>query len=377
MRNLFHRPRTRKLAIGLFILLLGVGATSLLRAGATAQERTTVQRGTVANEVMGTGTLEARVSAVISPRVGGLLTSVLVDQGDRVQRGQLLATLYDGDLREQVRIGEADVTVARAAIEQVAAQKTAAAAAAVEASASHDRARQLVANSLVSRDEFDKALRQRDVTGADLQRARVTEVVAARQVQRARAATGYARERLADTRIVAPFDGLVVKRVRDPGNVAMPGDAILQLVSTDTMWVSAWVDETAMAAVQVGQPARVVFRSEPGHPYAGTVARVGQQVDPETREFVVDVAVPRLPQSWAVGQRAEVFIETGRRTDALVVPAAAVSMREGRAGVTVEQGGRSRWRPVKLGVRGTGSAQVVDGVAAGDVVVWTPAARTP
>ena len=373
MKTLLRRP-TAKILIVVSVVVLVVGATSWLRARPRPVERAIVQRGPVATEVMGTGTLEARVSAVISPRVAGLLTSVLVDQGDRVKRGQLLATLYDGDLAAQVRMGHADVTVARATVDQAAAQKVAAAAAAQEARSSHGRASQLVANSLVSRDEFDKALRQRDVTEADLQRARVTEVASSRQVQKAQATVSYAPERLADTRILAPFDGLVVKRARDPGNVAVPGDAILQLISLETMWVSAWVDETAMAAVQVGQPARVVFRSEPTATYEGTVARIQPQVDPETREFLADVAVRRLPTNWAVGQRAEVYIETGRRAGALVVPTTAVSTRDGRSGVLVEQRGRSRWRPVTLGLRGKDSVEVVAGLAAGDVVVWAPSA---
>ena len=374
VKTSLRRP-TAKLLVIVSVVALGIGATSWLRARPRPVERAIVQQGSVATEVMGTGTLEARVSAAISPRVGGLLTSVLVDQGDRVKRGQLLATLYDGDLTAQVRMGQADVTVARATVDQAAAQKAAAAASAQEAHASYSRASQLVANSLVSRDEFDKALRQRDVTDAELQRARVTEVASSRQVHKAQATERYARERLADTRILAPFDGLVVKRARDPGNVVMPGDAILQLISLDTMWVAAWVDETAMATIRVGQPARVVFRSEPTVPYAGTVARLQPQVDPETREFLVNVAVPRLPTNWAIGQRAEVFVETGRHAGALVVPAAAVSPRDGRSGVFVEQAGRSRWRPVTLGLRGKDSVEVVAGLAAGDVVVWVPAAE--
>jgi HlyD family secretion protein len=368
-----RRIPARKLAAILMVVALGVGGAAWLRARPLPVAHAVVQRGSVATEVMGTGTLEARVSAVISPRVAGLLTSVLVDQGDRVKRGQLLATLYDGDLAEQVRMGEVDVTVARAAVEQAAAQSAAATATAQEARTSHGRATRLVGDGLVSRDEFDKALRQRDVTDADLTRARVTEVASARQVQKAKATARYARERLTDTRLLAPFDGFVVKRVRDPGNVAVPGDAILQLISLDTMWIAAWVDETAMAAVRLGQPARVVFRSEPTTAYEGTVARIEPQVDPETREFLVDVQVRRLPTNWGIGQRAEVFIETGRRAEVPLVPIGAVTTRGGRTGVFVAESGRARWRPVVLGLRGRETAEVVAGLSHGDVVVWSSA----
>ncbi|MCX5768799.1 MAG: biotin/lipoyl-binding protein, partial [Candidatus Hydrogenedentes bacterium] len=68
----------------------------------------------ITEEVTGTGTLEARVSAIISPKISGLITQVLADQGDRIAKGQLLATLYDGDLREQVEIAKADLAATQA-----------------------------------------------------------------------------------------------------------------------------------------------------------------------------------------------------------------------------------------------------------------------
>ncbi|HEY3359240.1 MAG TPA: efflux RND transporter periplasmic adaptor subunit [Polyangia bacterium] len=307
MRLTAH-PRVATIVGVLVVASLGAGGLRWHRARPVLAERAVARPGAVAPEVMGTGTLEARVSAAISPRVPGLLTGVLVDQGDRVRKGQLLATLYDGDLAEQVRVAEADVTVARAAVDQAVAQTAASSATALEARASHGRATKLVKVGYVSHDEFDKALQRRDVADADLARARTNEVAASRQVHRAQASARYAREKLVDTRILAPFDGYVVKRVRDPGNVAVPGDAILQLVSLDTIWVAAWVDEASLAAVVPGQRARVVFRSEPTVSYEGTVARIEPQVDPETREFLVDVALPRRPERWALGQRAEVYI---------------------------------------------------------------------
>ena len=85
----------------------------------------------------------------------------------------------------------------------------------------------------------------------------------------------YRKALLADTEIVAPFEGLIVQRHRDPGDIAVPGTAVLSLISTKELWITAWVDETEMSRVAVGQPARVVFRSEPDHAYHGEVDAVG------------------------------------------------------------------------------------------------------
>ena len=75
----------------------------------------------------------------------------------------------------------------------------------------------------------------------------------------------------------------------------------MQLIDTREIWISAWVDETAIAALEVGQPVRVVFRSEADRNYSGEVARLGREADRETREFMVDVRVQQLPVNWAVG----------------------------------------------------------------------------
>jgi HlyD family secretion protein len=149
----------------------------------------------------------------------------------------------------------------------------------------------------------------------------------------------------------------------------------LTLISTEVLWIRAWVDETEMSKLATNQPARVVFRSQPAQTYPGVVVRLGRQADRETREFVVDVQVSKLPANWAVGQRAEVFIETDRRDRALTIPLTTLVRRDEQDGVFVEDDGTARWKPVTLGLRGRAAAEVRDGLAVGDVVL-TPATGT-
>jgi HlyD family secretion protein len=124
-----------------------------------------------------------------------------------------------------------------------------------------------------------------------------------------------------------------------------------------------------------GQPARVVFRSEPSKNYEGEVARLGREADRETREFVVDVRVKQLPERWTLGQRAEVFVETGRTSGVVVVPQAFVLWREGKPGVMVDDAGKARWRDIVPGIRGLKSLEVIQGLSEGDVVVKPPAGQ--
>lgn len=335
-----------------------------------------VKPGMVVGEVMGTGTLEARIKTTLSSRIQERLAEVFVDRGDFVQAGQLLARLEDGELRAQVALAGASLAAARATAERVQVDEARAEAVAQQARLERQRITELANQNVSSPAELDKAIEQWRVAETDLQRARAATLEARQQVAAAEKNLDYQRERLTFTRIVSPYAGLITRRDRDPGGVVVPGSSLLQLVSTNELWVSAWVDETAAAALTVGQPARVVFRSAPERSYPGEVARLGRETDRETREFLVDVRVRELPPNWTIGQRAEVFIETGRRSDALALPARFLRWREGRPGVFVAQNGKAVWRDVTLGLRGPDTVEIAQGLAAGDRVIL-PAAPPP
>jgi len=329
-----------------------------------------VKIGPIATEVMGTGTLEARVQATISAKISGRLSEVLADQGSRVTKGQLLATLDDGDLRQQVEMAKAEADATKAGVERAAADVNSAQATAVHARAFYNRVTPLAENKVVSGEDLDNAIQQRDVAESQLSRAQLAKVEIERQLVKAEATLKYYEEKLADTRIFAPFDGLIIRRDRDQGAVVVPGSSILQIISTEQMWVSAWVDESSMDALAIEQPARIVFRSSPDKSYKGTVARISPLADRETREFLVDVLIKELPRTWAVGQRAEVYIQTASKDNALLVPSNAVVWQKGKPGLFLNNGGHAKWMNVEIGLQGKESVEIRNGLKAGDVVIW-------
>jgi HlyD family secretion protein len=336
-----------------------------------------VKSGPLIAEVMGTGTLEARVKTTLSPRLQERLAEVLVDQNDSVKAGQLLARLDDGELRMQVEGAEAALASARASLERVKTDEARALAVDRQAQLNHQRVSVLQATKVSSQDELDKSVEALHVAAAEVKRSQAAITEAGSQVVAAEKNLAYQQERLTYTRILSPYDGLVVRRDRDPGGVVVPGGSLLQLISTNEIWVSAWVDETAMSGLAPGQPARVVFRSEPDRDYPGEVARLGRETDRETREFLVDVRVKALPKNWTLGQRAEVFIETARQPAALVVPSRFVQWRGSQAGVFVNDRGRARWRAVTLGVRGRDAVAATQGLAPGERLLAPREARQP
>ncbi|MBI4659064.1 MAG: efflux RND transporter periplasmic adaptor subunit [Verrucomicrobia bacterium] len=336
-----------------------------------------VARGPVVAEVMGTGTLEARVEATISPKIQGRLAELLVDQNDRVEAGQPLGRLDDAEWKEQVAVAKAGLDAAMATVERVRADEARTQAVLNQAQLDHARALDLRKANVAAQADLDKAVESLRVGEADLNRALAAITEAERQRVTAEKTLAYHQARLADTQLLSPFDGLVVRRDRDPGDVVVPGSSILQLISTNELWISAWVDETAMADLSPGQKARVVFRSEPARSYIGEVARLGRQTDRETREFLVDVRVTELPANWAVGQRAEVYIETARKPSTLVIPKGFVAWREGKPGTFVDVDGKARWKDVSLGLQNEAFIEVRQGLHEGEHVVKPGGGKRP
>jgi HlyD family secretion protein len=329
-------------------------------------------RQTIKSEVMGTGTLEARVSTTISPKIAGRIGEVLVDQGDKVQQGQLLVKLDDEELQQQVEIASANVEAANAALQRLMADKNRAIAVFEQSKRHHDRIQSLKEKNASSQDDVDRAVESLAVATADTTRAEAAIAEGQKGLLAAEKTQEYHRARLADTVINAPFAGLIVERQREAGDIAVPGSAILTLISTDVLWISAWVDETEMSKLSVDQPARIVFRSHPEPSFAGKVVRLAKQADRETREFVVDVQVSELPENWAVGQRAEVFIEADRQDDVLTIPLTTLSRRDNQEGVFVAADGTARWKAVTLGVRGREFVEAREGLSESEIVLLVP-----
>jgi HlyD family secretion protein len=358
-------------------LLVGVAVYRLKFAPARVVMYT-VGDGPVVAEVMGTGALSTHYKAAASPKLfQGRLVKVLVDQNDFVTNGQLLAVLDDSEQRRQVETGQATLEAAQAAVRRVREDQTRAQAVLKLAELNYQREAELLPTQSTSQQDYDQAAEAVQASKSGLAVAQAAIVEAERQRAAAEKQLAYQTELLADTHISAPFNGLVVKRNHDTGDVVTPGASIVDLADTNEIWVSAWVDETAMAPLRANQPARVVFRSEPGKVYPGQVARLGRQTDPETREFVADVRLRELPAQWTIGQRAEVYIETGRAANALVVPAKCLLWRQGQPGVLVNDHHRARWRGVKLGLRGRESVEITRGLIAGDTVCTPPEGQPP
>ncbi len=303
------------------------------------------RRGELLVEVFGTGTLESKVVVGVSAKIVGKVVAVLVDQGDAVTTGQVLARLENRDFEDASRVAAAQRDQARTEL--------------VKAKAEVQRRRLLMERDFISREE--------------LETYEASERVAEAQVQNAEAAYGVANAKLGDTRIISPASGLVITRNLEMGATVVPGTPIFRIAAT-TPWVVAQVDERATGSLRVGQPVRVVFQTDPTRPEPGHIARLASEADRVTEEREVDVALDRLPSNSFLGQRADVYIEMARKQDAMQIPLTALVERDGKQGVFRIEGGRARWRPVQPGLRGRNAAEIVGGLTARELVILNPLA---
>ncbi len=328
-----------------------------------------VTRGPVIHSVMGTGTLEARIRTTISPKISGRIAEVLVDQGSVVTAGQLLARLDDQDFDQQVRMAKAVINTSEATLGRYRAEIAQSKSTYAKSEADQGRTQKLITADSISQSEFDETQEAFELAKSGLLKAESNLLEAEQQVALNRETLKFQEARLGDTKLLAPFDGLVIERQRDAGAIVVPGSPILQLISLDELWVSAWVDETEMDQLRDEQPAKIVFRSQPSVAFEGIVARLGKQSDRETREFTVDVRALKLPEIWAIGQRAEVFIATARVDDCVWVPSSFLCKQGTEQGAFIQEGGFAKWQPLKLGIEGRETVEVVAGLSVGAITI--------
>jgi HlyD family secretion protein len=342
-----NKPEAHRLRAILWM----VGLTMLIAGGWVVTTRPILVKtaklsyGELINEVYGTGTLESKEMLNVSSKITGRVVEVTVDQGDTVATGQLLARLDPGDLNDAINVAAAQRNLAEVELEQ--------------AELNLKRTQKLFASSFTSASEFDT-----DTTALRLSQARLVATEAALKA---------AQAKLADTEIASPAAGLVVKRELEIGSTIVPGSPIFR-IARSVPWLEAMVDGRSVAKLHIDQSARVTFESNPTQAIHGHLTRLSAEIDRVTEECEVDIALDeRIPVS-VLGQRADVYIETGRRQNILQMPLQAlVSQKESPGCLTIENG-KAKWRSLQLGSRSLKMVEIVGGIGEGELVILDPLA---
>ena len=323
----------------------------------------------LAAQVYGNGTVEAKVVVNIASKITGRITEVLVDQGDVVKRGQVLAKLDATELQAQARQATATADKAGATVAQEQANLQKAQASLLLADKTSKRFRALAAKDLVSAQEAEQYETAFLVAREEVARAIAALNSAGREKTASTAALAASRSRLEDALILAPEDGVIIRRDLEPGATVTAGLPILLLANPETVWVKANVDESQLKGVAPGQSATITLRSAPGEKFPGQVARLAWESDRVTEELEVDVAfTPALPH-FRLGEQADVLIAADAKKGAPAIPKAALVTRGKQHGVWVVKNSRIRFQEVGTGVEDSqGMIEITGGLAGNEAI---------
>ncbi len=340
----------------------------------------------------------ARVATAARVELGSTLTARVVEvraqEGQAVHRGDLLMTLEADELQAALAQAQATERQAEARLSGLRSSGRSAAQAAVAqtesvlraAQAELQRSRELITQGFLSPSRLDEAQRAEAVARAQLDAARaqagalddsgsdVTQAQA--QLLQARAAVRTAQAKLAQTQLRAPADARVLDRLAEPGQIVQPGKALLALALQGPLELVAQVDERYLEQLAPGQPATVLADAYPERRFAATLLRIAPLVDAQRGAVEVRLTPQApLPDFLREDMTLSVEVQTARRERVLSLPIEALRTPASgeRAQVWLWQDGRVAAREVRLGLRTLAAAEVVEGLAAGDLVLIGPA----
>ncbi len=353
---------------GLVVLII-VGVLGLLvflnsrrKPGAPKVQVVRVTYGSLEATVRADGTVRAQTQVDIGADVMGRILRIPVAEGDTVQAGDTLCVIDPSTWLAKLREAEARLHADLYRLEKLARD--------------YQRTQELHRQNLVATSTLEEVATQYRALQA--------------QVRMDSFMLQEARSSYEKTIITSPVDGVVLAVNKEPGEMVVvgtintPGSVILRVAKLDTILVEASVDETEIVRVQVGQPVRVRVDAFPDTTFQGTVVRIagspggtnlmasatGQGVSYPVR-VLVEGTPPLLP-----GMNATCEIVVARRDSTLVIPFTAVGRRKiqdrERDVVFRIRGNLAVLTPVKLGVAGMRTVEVLEGLQAGDTVAVGP-----
>ena len=323
-------------------------------------ETTAVSRARLTDDLQIVGNLVGNATVDVAPKVGGRLASVRVRIGDTVSRGQVIATVEDDEIREQVRQAEAAAQVAQATIRQREADLK-------FAQTNLERAQSLFQRQLIAQQALDDAAARQQAAAAQLDLARAQNAQSQARLQELRIT-------LANTVIRSPVDGFVGARFLDQGGFASTNQPVFSVVDIRPVRMVANLVERDFRRVRAGTPARVEVDAFPGEDFVGSVGRVAPVFDPQTRTAQMEIEVPNPSGRLKPGMYARVTLRVAEKPDALTVPRNAVVDRAGEKLVFIAEGAKARARKVETGIEGPELIEITAGLQEGEIVVTVGAA---
>jgi HlyD family secretion protein len=338
--------------------------------------------------VVASGRVATPYRVNIGSQIVGIVADVPVAEGQAVKRGQTLISLQASEARAGVKQAEVAVAQAEARLRQLRELQLPVADQALRqaeanlanARVQFERNKRLYESGFVGRSALDDSQRNLDVaqTQVDSARKQVETAqpagsdyaMALAAFEQARASLQAARARLAYTVIQAPADGTLIARDVERGDVVQPGKALMVLAPEGETQIVLQIDERNLAMLTPGQKALASADAYATQKFAAELVYINPGVDAQRGTVEVKLRVSQPPAYLRQDMTVSVDIEIERRAGALALPAEAVHDATGPAPwVLAVKDGRATRQAVRLGLRGEGSVEIVEGLAEGDLIV--------
>lgn len=351
-------------------------------------EATAVARRDFVQSVVASGHVETPHRVNIGTQVTGTVKRVPVAEGQAVRAGQVLIELENAEWSAALAQADAAVLQARARLRQlrevqapVAAQTVRQAQVSLDnARAQRSRSTSLFQQGFVGQAALDDVRKAVDLAEAQLRAAQSQfdsaraggsdDAMAQTALAQAMAGAAVARSRLVYATIAAPVDGTLIDRTVEPGDVVQPGKALLVLSPAGKTQLVVQIDEKNLQLLAPGQKAQASADAYPEGRLAAELAYINPGVDLQRGSVEVKLDVPEPPAYLLQDMTVSVDIQVARRSQVVLVASDALRGADSaQPWVLKVEGRRVRRQPVRLGLRGGGFSEVLEGLLPGDLVL--------
>jgi len=335
---------------------------------------TVAERSSGKSELVLPGNIQAITEAPVLARASGYIKARLVDIGDRVKEGQLLAEIDAPELDQQVKQATASVEQAKAALDQASANLIQGQTNEKLYKATADRWKSLVQKGAVSKQENDNYQAQYEAQIATVQALEKAVNAAKSNVGAAEANLARLTNMRGYVQVRAPFAGVITQRNIDVGALVNDGSTLLyRIAQTGKLRTYVNVPQADSVAVHVGQAAKLTFSDLPSRVFNGTVSRTANALDPGSRTLLVEVQVDNSAGLLMPGMYANVNFTTPRSEPPIVIKGDALVVRANGPQVAVVQPDQTvHFQVVTLGRDYGDKIEVLSGLKQGDQLVINP-----
>jgi RND family efflux transporter MFP subunit len=324
------------------------------------------------------GDMQALVDSPIFARVDGYLHSRLVDYGDHVKTGQLLAEIDTPELDQQIGQARATLSQTRSALNEAAANLDLYKANLNLARLTVDRWRRLAKGGVVARQEADQKEADFAVGEAQVARAQASISTTQETVHANEANLRRLEDMKAFARIIAPFDGVITNRNVDIGTLINSGNSggareLFHIAQIRVLRIFVNVPQTSVASVHIGQTAELRVQELPGKVFAAKVTHIANALDTSSRAMLTVLEVTNPQGVLMPGMYAQLRFATGRTEPTVIVPGDTLILgREGPRVAVIAPDHRVHLRQIRIGQDLGSELEVVAGLVPGELVVANP-----